>query len=320
MKQKICMALALSLLIAVAPVAAQSYPSKPVRLILPYPPGGGTDLVARPLAQRLAERLGQQVIVDNRGGANGAIGMEVAARAPADGHTLVLALTAQLAINPAFYRKLSYDPVRDYTPVSLIGTSPYLLSVHPSLPVKTVRDLIVLAQNRPGQLAFASSGTGGIPHLAGEMLKSMAGVDMLHVPYKGGGPGLADLIAGHVQLNFAVIPVVLPHVRGGRLRALAVTSEKRSSVIPDVAAVAEALRGYEASTWFAVLAPGGTPDVIVNRLASEIVSALAMPDLRQQLPPGFEPVGSTPAQLGDYIRSEITKWAKVVKASGIKPE
>lgn len=312
---------AIAAVATVVPAHGQSYPEKPIRLILPYTPGGGTDLIARPLAQQLSERLGQQVIVDNRGGANGSIGMALAAKAPPDGYTLVLALTAQLAMNPAFYTSLPYDPVRDFAPVTLLGTAPYLLTVNPTVPAKSVAELIAVAKSRPGELAFASSGNGGIPHLAGELLKSMAGVDMVHVPYKGGGPAMIDLIGGQVQMNFAVIPVGMPHVRAGRLRALGVTSARRFKSIPDVPALAETLRGYEISTWYGVMAPARTPAHVIDLLNRSVVGALNEPNLKQnQLANGFEAVGGDPAALAAHIRSELVKWAKLISASGVRLE
>ena len=297
--------------------SGQNYPAKPLRLIVPYPPGGGTDLLARPIAQKLGESLGQQVIVDNRGGANGTIGMDLAAKAPADGYTLVLALTAQLAMNPAIHKKLPYDPVRDYAPVTLLGTTPYVLTVHPSLPVKSVRDLIALAKARPGQLAYSSSGNGGIPHLASRMLEGMAGIAMVHVPYRGGGPALVDLIAGQVQLNFAVIPAAKPHVEAGKLRAIAVTTAQRSKAAPGVAAIGETLPGYEVSTWFGILAPARTPASAIGALNREIVRILHLPEMQDRLPVGFAPIGSTPEAFAGFIRKEIAKWAKAIRESGI---
>ena len=314
-----CAVIALAAAACAGSSHAQAYPNKPVRLILPYTPGGGTDLIARPLAQKLSERLGQQVIVDNRGGANGTIGMELAAKAPPDGYTLVLALTAQLAMNPAVYAHLPYDPVRDFTPVMLLGTAPYLLTVNAALPATTVAELIALAKARPGQLAFASSGNGGIPHLAGELLKHLAGIDIVHVPYKGGGPAMTDLIGGQVQMNFAVIPVGMPYVRAGRLRALAVTSAKRFKSIPEVPALAETLRGYEISTWYGVLAPARTPARIVDTLNRSLAAALDDPDLKQsQLANGFEAIGGGPDALAAQIRDELVKWSKLIAASGVK--
>lgn len=318
MKTLIAVPLLFLQFVPVLPANAQRYPTRPVRVILPYAPGGAGDLIARPLAEKLSGRLGQQVIVDNRGGANGNIGMELAAKASPDGHTIVFALTAQLAINPAFYAKLPYEPTRDYAPITLVGTSPYLLTVNPSLPIKSVKELITLAKSKPGQLAFSTSGTGGVPHFAGELLKSMAGIDILHVPYKGGGPALLDLIAGQVQMNFAVILAGMTHVRAGRLRAIAVTSAKRFPDIPELPAIAETVPGYELSTWFSLLAPTGTPRAVLVRLSNEIAGVLAIPEMRANLlANGFEPIGSTPDELLKHIRSEMIKWAKVVKESGV---
>jgi tripartite-type tricarboxylate transporter receptor subunit TctC len=298
---------------------AQAYPNKPVRLVLPYTPGGGTDLIARPLAQKLASMLRQQVVIDNRGGANGNIGMEIAAKAPPDGYTLLLGLTAQLAINPAVYAKLPYDPVRDFSPVILLGSAPYLLTVNAMLPAASVAELIALAKVRPGQLAFASSGNGGIPHFAGELLKRMASIDLVHVPYKGGGPAMTDLISGQVQMNFAVIPVGMPYVRAGRLRALAVTSLRRFNAIPEVPSLAETLRGYEISTWYGVMAPARTPARIIEILQQAVTDALRDPELVQnQTANGFEADGGGPQALAAKIRAELVKWSQLVAASGVK--
>ena len=260
-------------------------------------------------------------MVDNRGGANGNIGMELAARAQPDGYTIVLALTAQLAINPAFYARLPYDPVRDYEPVVLLGSAPYLLTVNTAVAAKSVKELIVLAKAKPGQLAFASSGNGGIPHLAGELLKSMAGIDMVHVPYKGGGPALVDVIGGQVQLNFAVISAGLPHVKSGKLRAIAVTSARRFTAIGDVPAIGETLPGYEISTWYGVLAPARTPQAVIARLNAEIVKCVAAAEMNSYLlGNGFAPDAGAPAQLGAQIRRELAKWAKIVRDSGVRAE
>ncbi len=311
----------IALVVVALPGFGQSYPVRPIRLVIPYPPGGGTTLIGRPLAQRVSDSLGQQLVVDNRGGANGTVGMELAAKAPPDGYTIVLALTAQLAINPSFYPQLPYDPVRDYAPVTLLGTAPYLLVAHPSVPVKSLKELIELARSKPGQLTFASSGTGGIPHLAFEMLKSIAGIDMIHVPYKGGGAALPSLIGGQVQFTISTVSPVQPHVRSGRLRAIAVTSAKRSQTMPELPTIAETLPGYAVSTWYAVLAPARTPQTIVARLNGAFVKALDIPEIKETLLTyDFEAIGSTPEQLGQYIRSEIARWAKVVKASSAKPD
>ena len=298
---------------------AQAYPSKPVRLVLPYPPGGGTDVIARPLAQKLSESLGQQVIVDNRGGAGGNIGMEFVAKAPPDGYTLLFALTAQYAVNPTLYPKLPYDPVKDYAHISLLANAPYLLVVHPSVPAKSVKELIALMKARPGQLAYASSGNGSGAHLAGEMLRSLAHVEMTHVPYKGAGPALPDLIAGQVQLSFVTYTAAGPHIKTGRLRALGVTTAKRSPSLPDLPAIAEAVSGYDSAVWYGFSAPAGTPAEVVAKLNSEVLRVLAAPDFRNRLTlEAVAPIGTSPEEFGNFVKSEIVRWAKVVKDSGAK--
>ena len=298
---------------------AQAYPSKPVRLVLPYPPGGGTDVIARPLAQKLSESLGQQVIVDNRGGAGGNIGMEFVAKAPPDGYTLLFALTAQYAVNPTLYPKLPYDPVKDYAHISLLANAPYLLVVHPSVPAKSVKELIALMKARPGQLAYASSGNGSGAHLAGEMLRSLAHVEMTHVPYKGAGPALPDLIAGQVQLSFVTYTAAGPHIKTGRLRALGVTTAKRSPSLPDLPAIAEAVPGYDSAVWYGFSAPAGTPAEVVAKLNSEVLRILAAPDFRNRITlEAVAPIGTSPEEFGNFVKSEIVRWAKVVKDSGAK--
>ena len=304
---------------ATATGPTQGYPSKPIRVVVPYPAGGGTDLIMRPLAQRLTEYLGQQVIVDNRGGAGGNIGMELAAKSAPDGYTLVVGLTAQFAVNPSLYPKLPYDPVKDFAPITLLIRNPYVLLVHPSLPPKSVKELIALAKARRGQLVFASAGNGSGAHLSGATLNTMAGIDIVHVPYKGAGPVIIDLIAGQVPISFVVWRTSGPHVRAGRLRALAVTTAKRARVLPDLPAMAETLPGYDLPVWYGVVAPAGTPREIVMKLNTEIRRALAVPDFRQRIEAdAAEVIGDAPEQFGDYIRSEVVKWAKVVKDSGAK--
>ena len=312
--------LALVLALAGAPAWAQGYPAKPVRLVLPYPPGGGSDTIARPLAQRLSESLGQQVVVDNRGGGGGAIGMEHVAKAAPDGYTIVMALTAQLAVNPSLYRKLPYDPVKDFAPITLLAQGPYVLVVHPSVPAKSVKELVALARKRPNDLAYASSGNGSGGHLAAELLKSMTGGEMLHVPYKGGGPALVDLIAGQVQVLFSTWASGRGHIQSGRIRALAVSTAKRPRAIPHLPTVAEAgVPGYDAGVWYALLAPAGTPAKIVDRLNREVLGVLKSPEYSKLLfDSAIDPSGSTPQALADYIRSESAKWAKVVKAAAIR--
>ena len=300
--------------------ATHAYPDRPVRMLLPYPPGAGSDAFARLIAQKLADNLGQQVIVDNRGGAGGNIGMELAAKATADGYTLVFALTSQLAINPALYPRLPYDPLRDYAPITLIGSAPYVLVVHPSLAAASVAELIALARSRRGQLTFASAGNGSGAHLAAELLKSLAGIEMIHVPYKGAGPALPDLISGQVNLMFATHAATGQHVRAGRLRALAVTTAKRSPALPELPSVAEAgVPGYDSSVWYGLLAPAGTPTAIVGRLNGEVIRVLAAPDLRERIAiEAIEPAGSTPEAFKSHIARELAKWAKVVADSGAR--
>jgi tripartite-type tricarboxylate transporter receptor subunit TctC len=299
---------------------AQTYPVKPVRLVIPYPPGGGSDTIGRPLAQKLAEGLGQQVVVDNRGGANGNIGMEAVARSAPDGYTLVFALSAQLAINPGLYQKLPYDPLKDFAPITLLGEGGYILVVHPSLPAKSVKELLALAKARPGQIAYSSSGNGSGGHLAIELLNSMAGIRMLHVPYKGGGPALMDLIAGQVQVLFATQLASWPHIQSGRIRALATSMAKRPASVPDLPTVSEAgLPGYDSGVWYAVLAPAGTPRDIITRINGEVARALKQPDYRGLLVNNtIEPIGSPPERLTQYIKSELAKWAKVIKAANVR--
>ena len=306
-------------LVVTADAFAQSYPVKPIRLVLPYPPGGGTDVIARPLAQKLTEQLGQQVIVDNRGGAGGNIGMEFVAKSPADGYTLLFALTAQYAVNPSLYPKLPYDPVRDYAPISLLANAPYLLVVHPALPAKSVAELVTLVKARPGQLSYSSSGNGSGAHLAGEMLRSLAHVEIVHVPYKGAGPAMPDLIAGQVQLSFITYTVAGPHIKTGRLRALGVTTAKRSPTLPDLPAIGETVAGYDSAVWYGFAAPAGTPPEIVSKLNTEVLRVLAAPDFRSRITlEAVSPIGSTPEEFGSFMKSEIVRWAKVVRDSGAK--
>ncbi len=315
-----CAVIAVSLVVVTPGIYAQTYPNKPIRLVLPYPPGGGSDTIARPLAQRLAAGLGQQVIVDNRGGASGNIGMELAAKSPPDGYTIVMALTAQLAVNPSLFKKLPYDPVKDFVPITLMASGPYILVVHPSLPVKSVKEFIALARKHPGQIAYASSGNGSGGHLAAALLGSMTGIKMLHVPYKGGGPALADLLAGNVQMLFSTYAAGKGHIQSGRIRALAVSTAKRPSIIPDLPTVAEAgVPGYDSGVWYAMLAPAGTPQDIVAKLNREIVRVLHTPEYTKLLVNGaIDPVGSTPEELAGYMNAEIAKYAKIIKEAGMR--
>ena len=318
-KAMLRVALSVALFALTLQAFGQSYPTRPIRMIIPYPPGGGSTNIGRLLAQELSENIGQQLVVDNRGGANGTIGMELAAQAPSDGYTIVFALTAQLAINPSYYPELRYDPVRDYAPISLLGTAPYVLVAHPSVPAKSVKEMLALAKSQPGKLTYASSGTGGIPHLAFEMLKMMGGIDIPHVPYKGGGAALPDLLGGRVQFLISTVSPVLPHLRSGKLRPLGATSPKRVPSLPEVPSIGETIPGYAVLTWYAVMAPAGTPKNVVAKLNAEFVKAVNAPAVKEKLRTyDFEVIGSTPEELGKYIRSEIATWAKAVKASGAK--
>ncbi len=305
-----------------APAAnAQQFPSRTVRLVVPSAPGGGTDITARIIAPKLSELLGQQVIVENRAGAGTMIGGEVVARAAPDGYTLLMGIST-LAINPAMYKKVLYDALKDFAPISQVVSLPNVLVTHPSLPVRTAKELIAFAKQRPGQIHYASAGVGTNPHLSVELFLSMAGLKMIHVPYKGSGQGIVDVVAGHVPVMMPSILTGLPHAKGGRVRALGVTSAKRAGGAPQVPTIAEAgVPGYEAVQWFGVLAPAGTPREIVARLHGEIVRTLQSADVRDRLAgDGADPVGSTPEQFATFLRAETAKWAQVVKSAGIKPE
>lgn len=304
------------------PAHAQSYPTKPIRFIIPYPPGGGSDTIFRQFVQHLSKRLGQQIIVDNRGGAGGALGMETAARAEPDGYTIVAALTAQLAVNPSLYKKLSYDPLKDYAPITLFADGPYLLVVHPSLPVKSVKEFIEYVRKNPGKVSYASAGNGSGAHLAGELLKSATGIKMVHVPYKGGGPGLIGLISGEVQVSFQTWASSQGHIKAGRIRALGVTTSRRPETIPDIPTIAESgVPGYDTGVWYALLAPAGTPRALIDRLNRETIAVLKTPEFSKRLTvQAISPIGSTPEELTKYIKSEIEKYSKVVKESGMRIE
>ena len=308
-----------ALCLAIAPADAQKYPTKPIRFIVPFAPGGGTDILARLLAPRLTESLGQPVVVDNRGGAGGVIGADLAAKAPADGHTIVLGSPGALTINPNL-QKVPYDPIRDFAPIILCTISPFTLVVHPSLPVQSVKDLIALARAKPGSLNFGSGGNGSVAHFSAEQFKALAKVDIVHVPYKGSAAYIPDLIGGRLQLAFENLPAILPHVRSGKVRMLAVGTKTRSTLVPDIPTVDEAgVKGYESSTTFGVLAPARTPAAIIARLNREASKALQLPESREKLSAiGLEPVGGTPQQYAAHIKEELAKYARVVKATGIK--
>jgi tripartite-type tricarboxylate transporter receptor subunit TctC len=308
-------------LVGASAAFAQDYPSRPVRMIVTFPPGGGADIVARALTPHFPEQTGQQLVIENRSGGSGIIGMELAAKAPPDGYTLVVGITGTLAINPSMFAKLPYDPVRDFTPISLVAVGPNTLVAHPSLPVQSVKDLIALAKQRPGTLSYASSGTGGAPHLAGELFKYMAHVDLVHIPYKGAAPATTDVLGGHVPLMFAGMGASIPYIKTGKLRALGVAAPKRSSQLPSVPAIAEFLPGFSAETWFGVLGPRGLNAPVVGRLSSVIKTTASRQDVRDQLlAGGYEVVLKPPAEFADFISVEVKKWAAVIRSAGIKPE
>ena len=301
------------------PATGAAYPDKPVRMIVPFAPGGGTDLVARALAQKLTEGMGQSFVVDNRPGANANIGNEMAARAAPDGYTLIMT-SSSLTINPNVYHKLAYDPVRDFAPVTLATNVPYILVVHPSMPAGSFPEFIAYARSKQGQLSYGSAGTGNSTHLSMELLKLVAKIDLVHIPYKGTGPALTDLLGGHVQALWGTIPPSLPHVKSGRLKGLAVGGLKRAKAVPDLPTVNEmGYPGYEAGSWFGLLAPAGTLKEIVVRLNREVNKALNATELNERLnSEGAEPAGNTPEQFAAFIRTELVKWGKVTKAAGIE--
>ena len=299
---------------------AQTYPTKPVRMIIPFPPGGTTDILGRVAAQKLSEALGQQVVPDNRPGAAGNIGTELVAKAPPDGYLLLTAPGSTLTIHPSLYAKLPFDPLKDFAPVTILGIVPNALVVHPSLPVRNVKELVALAKSRPGELNYASTGAGQSTHLSMELFKTMAGVKIIHVPYKGSAPAVTDLLGGHVSLMFDNMPSALPHVKANKIRALAVSTLKRSPVAPEIPTVAESgLPGFEVSVWFAVLAPAATPRPIVDRLNQVLVKALQSPDVRERLSSqGAEPIGNSPEEFTAVMKHDLVKWAKVVKDGNIR--
>ena len=301
-----------------ASAADTSFPSRPIRFIVPNGAGGTTDLVARSVAPKLADMLGQQVVIDNRPGSGGIIGTEIVARAAPDGHTLLMGTIGNLAISPALYRKLGYDTLRDFAPVTQLASAAYMVLLHPSVAAKSLKELAALAKAKPGALNFASAGSGTGSHLAAELFKSVAGVEMVHVPYKGGSPAMTDVIAGQVQLMFNGIPSSMPHLRSGRVRALAVTTATRSAAAPELPTIAEAgFPGAESTSWTGILVPAGTPAPVIAKLQSAFAKALQFPDVVARLSAdGAAPVGNSAAEFGAYIKSELTKWSKVVKASG----
>jgi tripartite-type tricarboxylate transporter receptor subunit TctC len=301
---------------------ASTYPVKPIRWIVPFPPGGGNDTIARLVGQKLSAALGQQVIVDNRPGAGGTIGAEAAAKSPADGYTMFLAGVATHGINPNLRKKLPYDAIKDFHAVSLIASAPLLVVVHPSLPTKSVKELIALAKARPGQINYASNGAGGSSHLAVELFDMMTGVRMMHIPYKGLTPALTDLLSGEVQVMFSSAVAMLPQVKAGRLRAIAMTGSKRSAAIPNIPTVAESgVAGYETGSWYGVVVPAGTPKAAIDRLSREIQAIVKSRDITSKLnEEAVIPVGSTPEAFDKHIRAELARWAEVIKAAKIELE
>ncbi len=305
-----------------APAIAADYPEKPVRFVVGFAPGGPSDLIGRLIGQKLAEAWGQQVVIDNRAGAGGNIAAELVAKAPGDGYTLLLGNNSILATNAALYGKLAYDPVKDFAPAILVASQPNILVVHPSLPVKSVKELIAFAKSKPGQLNYASSGSGAAAHLSGELFKTMARVDMVHIPYKGAGPALNDVLAGQDQLMFATSLSVVPHIKSGRLRALGVTTAARMKSMPELPTIAEAgVPGFEATTWHGIVMSSSTPAALVSRVNADTAKVLQMPDIRERFNAlGGEIIGGTPDEFAAYIKKEIPKWTKVVRDSGARAD
>lgn len=301
--------------------AQGAFPNRPVRLVLPFSPGGTTDIMSRSLSVKFQEETGQALVVDNKPGAGGMIATELVQRAPADGYTLLLASSAQLALNPALYANVRYDSMRDFAPVALLGATPNVLLAHPGQPIRSLQSLIAAAKAAPGKLAFGSPGSGSTAHLSAELLKQQAGIDMVHVPYRGAGPAVTDALGGQVPLLFVAIPSIVQHAKAGRLHPLAVTGLKRSPALPDVPAIAEVLPGFEAVGWYGIVAPAGTPPEVVARLNVVLRKITAMPDVRAAwAAQGIEMLGGTPEDFADYLKVELRKWTQVIKSSGAKPE
>lgn len=312
--------LTLCAVFAAAPAQSQTWPSKPIRFIVPFPPGGGTDVTARVVAPKLGEGLGQQVVVDNRSGAGGMIGVELAAKSPPDGYTLGIATVGQISINPSLYAKMPFDPVKDLAPVTMAGNIFNVLIVHPALPAPSVKALIALARSRPGELNYGSSGTGAADHLSAELFQVMTKTKMVHVPYKGGPLAMIDLISGNLQLMFSTVPTAVGLIKGGKVRAMAITNSKRYPLMPELPTVAEAgIPGFAVNNWTGVFVPAATPPAVVTRLNAEFVKVLAMPDVKKRLMDnGIDAVSNTPQQFAAYIRDETAKWAAVIKDANVK--
>lgn len=308
--------------LAVSCAHAQGYPTKSIRLIVPFSAGGPTDILARAIGQKLTESWNQQILVDNRPGGAGNIGAELVARSAPDGYTLLLSTAGILTVNPHLFKKLPFDTARDFAPITLAAFNPNILVVHPSLPVKSVKELIQLAKKRPGELSYGSAGVGSASHLATETFKAMAGIDMAHIPYKGAAPGINDLIGGHVQVMLIGLPGALPHVRSGKLRALGVSTPRRFAAAPEFPTISESgLPGFEKINWLGLLAPAGTSKDVIAKLNAEVVRVLRLPDTKARLlAQGFEPVGGTPEQLADYMKAEFAKSGEIVKRAGIRAD
>jgi tripartite-type tricarboxylate transporter receptor subunit TctC len=304
-----------------AHAATDNYPTKPIRLVVPFTPGGSTDILARLVAKQITDTFGQQCIIDNRPGAGGTIGMDIAARSAPDGYTLVMGHIGTIAVNPALYPKLSYDPLKDFQPVTLVAMIPNMMTVNPKVQAKTVKDVIALAQSKPGALNYGSGGNGSAAHLATEYFKLLSKIDITHIPYKGTAPAVTDLIAGNISMMITGVPPQLAHVKSGRLRPIAVATPKRLPMFPDLPAINETVKGYEATQWYGILAPAAVPKAYVTRLNAAIVKALHSAEAKAQLASeAAEPVGNSPEEFGRFMRSEIARWAPVVKQSGAKPE
>lgn len=311
----------MAFVLAVSPAAQAAFPEKPIRMIVPFPAGGNADIVARSIGNELSKNLGVPVVIENRGGAGGVIGSEIVAKAPADGYTIVM-VSASHVINPSMQKSLPYDTIKDFAGISLVAEVPTVLVVHPSVPAKSLKELIAYAKANPGKINFATAGNGTVGHLSAELLKSMAQIKMEHVAYKGNGPAMTDVLGGHVQMIFGSMPSALPHIKSGALRALVVTAPKRSAAAPDIPSTAEAgMPGFDVATGFGLFAPSKTPRPIINKLNAEVVKALKLPEVSNRLAgQGAEPVGSTPEEYDAFVKKEIAKWQKVCKEAGIKPQ
>ena len=313
---RICAAL---LALAAATVSAQSYPNRVIRIVVPYPPGGGADITARPIAQMLSERWGQPVIIENRGGASGMIGADIVAKAPPDGYTLMVSASAEVALNVAIFPKMPYDPVRDFAPITLATVTPMALVVHPSVPVTSLKEYIAIARAKPGSMTFGSSGAGSPHHFAGEWLKMLTKIDIVHVPYKGSGPLIIDLLGGHAQSGFVTLLPAMPYVKAGKLRALAVTTQKRVPLLPEVPALAETLPGFDISQWNAVWAPAATPKDVLDKLSTEITRIVQSADYKARMTEqGSEAIGNSPSELAAFQKAEIEKYRKIAQQANIQ--